>query len=238
METTPTAVTVRRSEERGLADHGWLRSRHSFSFSDYHDPRHMGFRSLRVINDDVVAAGRGFPEHPHRDMEIFSFVLEGALAHRDSLGNARVLAPGQVQLMGAGTGVRHSESNPSTTKATHFLQVWIRPNAVGLPPSYTEWHPAPGMEGARKVLIISPDGREGSAVIRQDAFVYRIRLEPGDSASHVLAESRGAWLQVARGVLDFQGVRLATGDGASVEEPGELVFQAVEPTEALLFDLA
>lgn len=238
MQTTPSSITVRRANERGLADHGWLRSRHSFSFAEYYDPQHMGFRSLRVINDDVVAAGRGFSEHPHRDMEIFSYVLEGSLAHRDSLGNGRVLKPGQIQIMGAGTGVRHSEFNPSENELTHFLQIWIEPNTVGLPPSYTEWHPAPGSDGVKKVLLISPDGRDGSAVIRQDAFIYRLRLEPDDSAGHVLNGSRGAWLQIARGLLDFQGIRLATGDGASIEEPGELFFQALEPTEALLFDLA
>jgi len=239
MKRTPShRLSVRRSNERGLSDHGWLRSRHTFSFAGYHDPAHMGFRSLRVINDDMVAAGRGFPEHPHRDMEIFSYVLEGSLSHRDSLGNGRVLSPGQVQLMSAGTGVRHSEFNASESEGVHFLQIWIHPRQTGLPPNYTEWHLKPESAGEKMVLLISPDGRGGSAVIQQDAFVYRLRLQPGDSVEHELVESRGAWLQVASGQLDFQGVGLATGDGASVEEAGVLNFKAMEPTEALLFDLA
>lgn len=229
---------VRRADERGLADLGWLRSRHTFSFADYYDPAHMGFRSLRVINDDVVAAGGGFPEHPHRDMEIFSYVLEGALAHRDSLGNGRVLLPGQVQLMSAGTGIRHSEFNPSQDASARFLQIWIQPRATGLTPSYTEWHPKSGSEDVAKVLLISPDGREDSAVIQQDACVYRIRLKPGASTNHLLESRRGAWLQIANGLLDFQGVRLGTGDAASTEASGNLHFTALEQTEALLFDLA
>lgn len=230
--------TVRRSGERGQTGHGWLLSRHSFSFGDYYDPSRMGFRSLRVINEDVLEAGRGFPEHPHRDMEIFSYVLEGSLAHGDSLGNERVLQPGQIQLLSAGTGVFHSEFNPSSEERTHFLQIWIEPMAAGLSPGYTEWHASPGIDPLKKELILSPDGRNRSAVIRQDAFVYRIRLEAGDSVSHVLAGARGVWLQMARGLLHFKGILLEGGDGASLEEPGELLFQAREPTEALLFDLA
>ena len=238
MNSTLGRIKVRRAEERGHADHGWLDSRHTFSFADYFDPAHLGFRSLRVINDDRVAAGRGFGTHPHRDMEIFSYVLEGALEHRDSLGNGRVLKPGQVQLMSAGRGVTHSEFNPSSTERAHFLQVWIEPRQRGLEPGYAEWHPRPELEQAAKVLVISPDGREGSAVIHQDADIYRIRLPAGGRVSHELRPGRGAWLQVARGVVELAGQRLLTGDGASVEQPGRLTLVAEAETEALWFDLA
>jgi redox-sensitive bicupin YhaK (pirin superfamily) len=234
----PTSeITLRRSSERGLADHGWLRSRHTFSFADYYDPSHMGFRSLRVINDDIVAAGRGFPEHPHRDMEIFSYVLEGALAHRDSLGNERILKPGQIQLMSAGTGVRHSEFNPSSTDSTHFLQIWIQPREQGLKPSYTEWHPSPRQADDPKVLVISPDGREGSACIQQDAEIFRILLEPGQSVQHEVREGRGIWLQIAEGSVVVNGITLATGDAAATEKSGTLTLTANSRTNALLFDL-
>jgi len=234
----PTSeITLRRSSERGLADHGWLRSRHTFSFADYYDPSHMGFRSLRVINDDIVAAGRGFPEHPHRDMEIFSYVLEGALAHRDSLGNERILTPGQIQLMSAGTGVRHSEFNPSSTDSTRFLQIWIQPREQGLKPSYTEWHPSPRHADCPKVLVISPEGREGSACIQQDAEIFRILLEPGQSIQHEVREGRGIWLQVAEGSIVVNGITLATGDAAATEKSGTLTLTANSRTNALLFDL-
>jgi redox-sensitive bicupin YhaK (pirin superfamily) len=230
-------ITVRRALERGLADHGWLRSRHTFSFADYYDPSHMGFRSLRVINDDIVAAARGFPEHPHRDMEIFSYVLEGALAHRDSLGNERVLQPGQIQLMSAGTGVRHSEFNPSATEPTHFLQIWIQPREQGLKPSYTEWHPSPQNADDPKVLVISPDGRDGSAGIQQDVEIYRILLEPGQSLQHEVREGRGVWLQIAEGSLVLNGITLSTGDAAATEVSGTLTLTANSRTNALIFDL-
>jgi redox-sensitive bicupin YhaK (pirin superfamily) len=241
MKTTTTTASssplVRRAAERGHADHGWLDSRHTFSFGDYYDPAQLGFRSLRVINDDRVAAGQGFGTHPHRDMEIFSYVLEGALAHRDSLGNARTLRPGQVQLMSAGRGVTHSEFNPSASETAHFLQIWIQPRERGLVPSYTEWHPAAGPADARKILLISPDGRDGSAVIHQDADVYRLRLKAGESVTHELRPGRGAWLQVAAGGAVFNGTELAAGDGASTETPGQLTFTATRPLEALFFDL-
>jgi redox-sensitive bicupin YhaK (pirin superfamily) len=230
-------ITVRRALERGLADHGWLRSRHTFSFADYYDPSYMGFRSLRVINDDIVAAARGFPEHPHRDMEIFSYVLEGALAHRDSLGNERVLQPGQIQLMSAGTGVRHSEFNPSATEPTHFLQIWIQPREQGLKPSYTEWHPSPQNADDPKVLVISPDGRDGSAGIQQDVEIYRILLEPGQSLQHEVREGRGVWLQIAEGSLVLNGITLSTGDAAATEVSGTLTLTANSRTNALIFDL-
>jgi redox-sensitive bicupin YhaK (pirin superfamily) len=197
----------------------------------------MGFRSLRVINDDVVAAGRGFPEHPHRDMEIFSYVLEGALAHRDSLGNERILTPGQVQLMSAGTGVRHSEFNPSATEPTHFLQIWIQPREQGLKPSYTEWHPSPQNADDPKVLVISPDGRDCSAGIQQDAEIYRILLEPRQSLQHEVREGRGIWLQIAEGSLVVNGITLDSGDAAATEVSGTLSLTANSRTNALLFDL-
>ncbi len=237
MKTTTTEVTIRRAGDRGHADHGWLVSNHSFSFADYYDPAHMGFRTLRVINDDRVAPGQGFGTHPHRDMEIFSYVLEGSLAHQDSMGNVRALKPGQIQLMSAGTGVTHSEFNPSAGELTHFLQIWIVPRQRGLAPSYTEWHPAAGHAAAPKVLLISPDGRDGSATIHQDADVYRLRLKAGETVTHELKSGRGAWLQVVAGELAFNGAELATGDGASTETPGRLTFTAKRPAEALLFDL-
>lgn len=230
-------ITVRRASERGLADHGWLRSRHTFSFADYYDPSHMGFRSLRVINDDIVAAGRGFPEHPHRDMEIFSYVLEGALAHRDSLGNERILQPGQIQLMSAGTGVRHGEFNPSATDSAHFLQIWIQPREHSLKPSYTEWHPSLAQVNDPKVLVISPDGRDNSARIQQDAEIYRILLDPGQSIQHEVRPGRGLWIQMAEGSAKLDGITLETGDAAAIEAAGTVTLTADSKSNALLFDL-
>lgn len=237
MATTQSTITLRPADARGHADHGWLNSHHTFSFADYYDAGHMGFRSLRVINDDRVAAGKGFGTHPHRDMEIFSYVLEGTLEHKDSMGNGRQLMPGQIQLMSAGSGVMHSEFNPSRTDGLHFLQIWIMPRERGLTPSYTEWHPTPEHASAGKVLVISPDGREDSATIHQDAFVYRIRLAAGQTVTHTLADGRGAWLQMASGALQLNDVALVTGDGASTEVAGTLTLTAREDTEALLFDL-
>jgi quercetin 2,3-dioxygenase len=231
-------ITIRKSNERGHAEHGWLDSHHTFSFADYYDPTHMGFRSLRVINQDRVAPGGGFPTHPHRDMEIFSYVLEGALQHKDSLGNGSVLGPGQVQLMGAGTGVLHSEFNPSSKEPAHFLQIWIQPREKSLPPRYTEWQPAPGSEGEAKVLVISPDGRENSATIAQDADVFRLRLKKGEGVSHPLRAGRGAWLQVISGTINLNGKHLEAGDAASVEQDDTLNLKASADSEALLFDLA
>lgn len=236
--TSNPAITVRRATERGHASHGWLDSWHTFSFGDYYDPAHMGFRSLRVINDDKVAPKGGFPMHPHRDMEIFSYVLEGALAHEDSMGNKRVLNPGEIQLMSAGSGVRHSEFNPSAAGRTHLLQVWITPAERGLEPAYTEWKPS-GEQANGKTLVISPDGRDGSATIAQDAFVYLLRLEDSASATHALTESRGLWLHLAKGEAEVHGIKLEAGDAVSLEQAGELKITATGgPIEALLFDLA
>ncbi len=238
MNTEKLALKIRRANDRGHADHGWLDSRHTFSFADYHDANHMGFRTLRVINDDRVAPGRGFGTHPHRDMEIFSYVLEGSLQHKDSLGNGRVLKPGEIQLMSAGRGVTHSEFNPSADQPLHFLQLWIQPRERGLTPTYTEWRPQPQQADDPKVLVISPDGRAGSATIHQEAEIYRVRLGRGQTTTHELKAGRGAWLQVAQGKVALNGHELTTGDGASIEQAGLLTLAASEPTEALLFDLA
>ncbi len=237
MKTTLNGLNIRRANERGHGDHGWLNSYHTFSFADYYDPAHVGFRSLRVINDDRVAAGKGFGTHPHRDMEIFSYVLEGTLEHKDSMGNGRQLKPGRIQLMSAGRGVTHSEFNPSPTEPLHFLQIWIQPRESGLAPGYSEWHPKPEHATAPKVLVISPDGRDGSATIRQDVDVYRIRLEAGQTVSHEIKPGRGVWLHIVDGALAVNGAELVTGDGASTETPGPWTLAASKPTEAILFDL-
>lgn len=230
-------ITLRKSLDRGHADHGWLDSRFTFSFADYHDPKHMHFQTLRVINDDYIAPGGGFPMHPHRDMEIFSYILEGALEHKDSMGNGRVLKPGQIQLMSAGTGVTHSEFNPSKTEKAHLLQMWLFPNQKNLTPSYTEWHPKPEHDTQAKVLVISPDGREDSAIIHQDANIYRIKLKAGDEVTHDLLAGRGAWLQLVRGSATLNSISMTEGDGAKTETPGVYTLRASEDAEALLFDL-
>ena len=232
------SLKVRRAGERGHANHGWLDSWHTFSFADYHDPAHMGFRSLRVINDDRIAGGGGFPTHPHRDMEIFSYLLEGQLAHKDSMGNSRVLKPGEIQLMRAGTGVLHSEFNPSPTETAHLLQIWITPNQAKLPPAYSEWTPAPGRKNEVKTLVISQDGREGSAVIARDASIYLLKLTAGSSTRHDLAPGRGLWLHVAKGNLTVNGIACSAGDAVFSEEAGALEISSVtDNTEAILFDL-
>lgn len=229
---------IRRAGERGHANHGWLDSWHTFSFADYYDPAHMGFRSLRVINDDRVAPGGGFPTHPHRDMEIFSYVLEGTLAHQDSMGNKRELKPGEIQLMRAGSGVSHSEFNPSATEEVRLLQIWITPSTRGLQPAYTEWMPPAEAATRNKLLVISEDGREGSARIAQDASIHLIRALSGDIIRHDLASGRGVWLHVIRGQAGISGVTLQPGDAASFEEPSHLEIHAgPEGLEALLFDL-
>ena len=237
MKTAPASLVVRRSSERGHADHGWLKSYHSFSFADYYDPAHMGFRSLRVINEDHIAPGGGFPTHPHRDMEIFSYVVKGALQHKDSLGNGRVLQPGQIQLMSAGKGVLHSEFNPASDVTTHMLQIWIQPRQRGLVPSYTEWHPNPAHETDPKVLVISSDGRDGSATIQQDADVYRVRLPKGETLAQEVRSGRGVWFQLIKGSVKIGEVVLEAGDAISSEIEGTLSFTAGNDAEGLLFDL-
>jgi redox-sensitive bicupin YhaK (pirin superfamily) len=230
-------ILLRRSQERGHANHGWLDSYHTFSFADYYDPAHMGFRSLRVINQDVIAPGAGFPTHPHRDMEIFSYVLYGALAHKDSMGHGRTLKPGQIQLMSAGRGVTHSEFNPSHEEPASLLQIWIRPRQLGLTPSYTEWHPKPEHDHTAKVLVISSDGREDSATIQQDADVYRIRIHKDQFTSHEVRPGRGVWFQLIRGQVKTAGQELNSGDAISTEDTGTLILEASEDAEGLLFDL-
>ncbi|HEX6810063.1 MAG TPA: pirin family protein [Planctomycetota bacterium] len=234
---TKMRFTLRRAKDRGHADHGWLDSWHTFSFADYHDPAHMGFRSLRVINQDRVQAGNGFPTHPHRDMEIFSYVLEGALQHKDSMGNGRVLKPGEIQLMSAGTGVSHSEFNPSRSDGLHFLQIWILPDQRGLKPGYTEWKPTTAQRSQPDVVVISPDGRDGSALIHQDVIVRRLLLPAGTNTNHEVAAGRGMWVQVVNGELQLGEQRLLAGDGASSDDAGSVRLQANKPVEALLFDL-
>lgn len=233
---TSNAIQIRRSDERGKADHGWLKSRFSFSFADYYDPAHMGFRALRVINDDAIAPMGGFPAHPHRDMEIFSYVLEGQLAHEDSIGNKRVLKPGEIQLMRAGTGVRHSEFNPSQTAPARLLQIWITPHTRGLDPEYTEWKPPADPQA--KTLVISPDGAENSARIAQDARIYRILTQNEEAIPHTLEGGRGIWLHIIRGAAGIAGVELNPGDAIAIENPAELqIHSSSAGLEALLFDL-
>ena len=230
-------LRLRRSDERGHARHGWLDSRHTFSFADYHDPRHMGFRDLRVINEDRVEPGRGFAPHAHRDMEIVSYVLAGALAHEDSLGNGSVIRPGDVQRMSAGTGITHGEQNPSASEPVHFLQIWILPEREGLAPSYEQKHfPAEERRG-RLRLVASRDGREGSIRIHQDVDLFATLLGAGDALEHALRPGRHAWLQLARGRCTLNGVALEAGDGAAVSEERSLRLAGGD-AELLLFDLA
>ncbi|MHB8621801.1 MAG: pirin family protein [Sulfuricaulis sp.] len=230
-------LTIRRSQDRGHANHGWLDSYHSFSFADYHDPAHMGFSALRVINEDRVQPGEGFPTHGHRDMEIISYVLEGALEHRDSLGNGSVIRPGDVQRMSAGTGVRHSEYNPSHDESVHFLQIWILPSANNMAPGYEQKNFASKELDGSLRLIAAPDGRDGAVTIHQDVLVYATRLTDHDSVSYSLAPGRCAYVQVARGQVEVSGARLNAGDGARIESEQTVRLTADGPTEVLLFDL-
>jgi len=231
-------IQLRRSSERGHAQHGWLDSRHTFSFADYHDPRHMGFRSLRVLNEDRVQPGQGFPPHSHRDMEILTCVLEGALEHKDSLGTSSVIRPGELQRMSAGTGVTHSEYNASRDTPVHFLQIWILPAKANLRPGYEQRDFGSGEMRDRLRLVASPDGRDGSLTVHQDAAVFLGRLGRDTHIRHPLAEGRFAWLQLARGQLRVLGETLAAGDGAAVSGERALELEAVEPSQLLLFDLA
>jgi redox-sensitive bicupin YhaK (pirin superfamily) len=230
-------ITLRNAHERGHAQHGWLESYHTFSFADYYDPRHMGFQTLRVINEDRVQPGKGFGTHPHRDMEIISYVLEGALEHKDSLGTGSVIRPGEVQRMSAGTGVTHSEFNHSRSELVHFLQIWILPEQAGLPPSY-EQRAFPAAEKQGKLrLVASRDGREGSVTIHQEVNLYVSVLAPGEVVTHLFTPGRHAWMQVARGSIMLNDTALSTGDGAAVSEETRLTVTAKDRAELLVFDL-
>jgi redox-sensitive bicupin YhaK (pirin superfamily) len=230
-------ITTRPGEERGHFDHGWLNTYHTFSFADYYDPRYMGFRALRVINEDRVKPGRGFGTHGHRDMEIVTYILEGALEHKDSMGTGQVIHPGDVQRMSAGAGVMHSEFNPSTTDPVHFLQIWILPERKDLTPGYEQKTFPEEEKRGRLRLIASREGRDGSVKIHQDVDLYAALLEAGQKASHALRPGRHAWLQVVRGAVTANAQALTAGDGAAVsDEPIEV--GGVEPAEILLFDLA
>ncbi len=231
-------ITRRAANERGHTVWDWLDSYHTFSFGDYYDPKHMGFRALRVINEDRVKPGAGFGTHAHRDMEIITYVLEGALEHEDSLGNGSVIRPGDGQRMSAGTGIRHSEFNDSQTEPVHFLQIWILPEREGLPPSYEQKAFPVEEKRGRLRLIAAPDGREGAVTVHQDVNLYVMVLEPCESVNYRLAPGRQAWVQVARGAVTLNGVALGQGDGAAVGQEESLQIQAAEPAEALLFDLA
>ncbi|NJL98536.1 MAG: pirin family protein [Synechococcaceae cyanobacterium SM2_3_2] len=237
-QTLTPAITVRRSHERGHANFGWLDSYHSFSFGNYYDPAHMGFRTLRVINQDVIAAGAGFPTHPHRDMEIVTYVLEGAVEHKDSLGTGSIIRPGEIQRMTAGTGIRHSEFNPSPTDPLHLLQIWILPEAVDLDPSYEQKETHLADQAGQFKLIASRDGRQGSVTVHQDINLYAAQLQTGDQVSFDLKPGRAAWIQVARGDVRVLGRDLASGDAAAVEHTDTIAISATQDAEILLFDLA
>ncbi|MBI2687484.1 MAG: pirin family protein [Acidobacteria bacterium] len=231
-------ITVRRSADRGKTNIGWLNSRHTFSFSRYYDPEHMGFRSLRVINDDKVSPGAGFGRHPHRDMEIISWVLSGELAHEDSTGSKAVLQAGHVQRMSAGTGIVHAEFNGSSTEPVHFLQIWIEPDTLGIEPRFEDLTIAPEEVQGKLRLVASPDGRDGSSVIQQDASVYISALAEGDEVALPLAEGRHAWVQVAAGAITLNGQGLQTGDGAAVSGETVLNIRGTAKSDILLFELA
>jgi redox-sensitive bicupin YhaK (pirin superfamily) len=229
-------IRLRKSEERGHADHGWLNSWHTFSFANYYDPQHMGFRALRVINDDVVAGGGGFPTHPHRDMEIITYVLSGALEHKDSMGNGSVIRPGNVQYMAAGTGVQHSEFNHSPLEPVHLLQIWIQPDTRGAKPNYAEksFTNAPVGE---LTLIASKNGRDGSIAINQDANVLVGKFDAGHTTTYSIGEGRGVWLHVAEGEVTLNGQPLKTGDAAALTAEKAIELRATKSSQVLLFDL-
>lgn len=230
-------LEVRRAAERGHANHGWLDSWHSFSFADYYDPRHMGFGSLRVINEDRIQPGMGFGTHGHRDMEIISYVLEGALAHKDSMGNGSTIVPGDVQRMSAGRGVLHSEFNHEAAGETHFLQIWIEPSVRGIDPGYEQKRFGAEDKRGQLRLVASPDGREGSVKIHQDAFVYATLLDGGERVVHRLSPGRRAYLHLARGRLRVNGETLSAGDALKAIDVAEIVLEQGAQAEALLFDL-
>ena len=227
-------IEIRASEERGPTDHGWLKSRHSFSFADYYDPKHMGISVLRVINDDKVIPGAGFGTHSHQDMEIISYVKRGTIEHKDSMGNVEQLPPGEFQLMSAGTGVTHSEYNPSSTEPLEFLQIWIQPNVMGIEPGYQQkrFEVIPGLQ-----LIAAPNARDGSLLLHQDASLYQLWLDSGESASHALEPGRTVYVHIVSGSITVNGEHLGKGDGASVTETDVIEFKSDAESEALVFDL-
>lgn len=229
-------IKLRLSQDRGHAHHGWLDSHHTFSFADYHDPRHMGYRSLRVINEDRVRGGHGFDTHPHRDFEIISYVLSGALEHKDSLGHTAVMKAGEVQRISAGTGIAHSEYNHSPTEPVHFLQIWLQPSHKGLPPNYAQesFSDAPP---SSLTLACSADGRAGSIRINQDADLFIGRLDPGERVHHPLRAGRHAWVQLIAGDLDLNGTKLSPGDGAAIDDEPEIRLSSAQAAHFLLFDL-
>jgi redox-sensitive bicupin YhaK (pirin superfamily) len=243
--TTPGTVTIRRAAARGHADHGWLRSAHTFSFADYHDPAHMGFRNLRVINEDRVAPGRGFGTHPHRDMEIISYVLDGALEHQDSLGNGSVIRPGEIQRMSAGTGVQHSEANASPSEPVHFLQIWILPERRGIEPSYEQRMFEPEARQDRLRKVVDREARDGALEIHADVVLSSGVLGPGVQVEHVIEPQRHAWVQVVHGGVELElasageaKIGLAVGDGAAISEPGSIrITASSDGAEVLVFDL-
>ena len=231
-------IHFRKSDDRGHANHGWLDSRFTFSFADYFDPQHVEFRTLRVMNDDHIAGGSGFPTHPHRDMEIVTYVLDGALAHKDSMGNGSVIKPGDVQYMSAGTGVAHSEFNASGKVPVHMYQIWMYPDKQGHTPTYDQKHFDEAEKRGKLRLVVSPDGRDGSVQIRQDNELYATVLAPGETVKHALQPERHAYVQVARGSVTLNGSKLTTGDGAAISREKAVELTGVEDAEVLLFDLA
>jgi redox-sensitive bicupin YhaK (pirin superfamily) len=231
-------IAIRKSQDRGHADHGWLNTRFTFSFADYYDPKHEQFRTLRVMNDDRVAGGGGFPPHPHRDMEIVTYVLEGALQHQDSMGNGSVIKPGDIQYMSAGTGVTHSEFNASKTDPVHLYQIWMFPEARGLKPAYDQKNFTEAEKIGKLRLLASSDGRDGSIKIRQENDLYATVLAKGDSVRHELKPERHAYVQVARGSVKLNGKELAEGDGAAISSEKSVELTGVKDAEVLLFDLA
>jgi redox-sensitive bicupin YhaK (pirin superfamily) len=233
-----TKITPRRSNERGLADHGWLKSMHTFSFANYYDPKHMGFRALRVINEDRIAGGSGFGSHPHKDMEIISYVVKGRLQHQDSMGTKAVISPGEVQRMSAGSGVVHSEMNAMKDEETHFFQIWVLPKAPGGTPAYGQKSFAEDLATKKSVLVLSEDGRDGSIEIQQDMDMYISRLPANGTFEHALRPGRGAWIQVVRGDVEVNGERLHAGDAISLENTSTVQVLATNPAEVMLFDLA
>ncbi len=230
-------LTVRRAEDRGHANHGWLDTHYTFSFADYHDPSFMGFGALRVINDDTVGPGGGFPPHSHRDMEIITYVLEGALQHQDSMGNGSIIKPGEVQRMSAGTGVTHSEYNTSKKEPVHLLQIWILPSRGGLPTGYEQKYFSDAEKRGRLRLVASPDGADGSVRIQQNARMFASLLEDGQSVSHEFEKGRLGWLHVARGSAEVNGTSLKAGDGVGISDVAKLTIRSKDRGEILLFDL-